>query len=302
MPSSVASRLSNAIERASALDSLGGALNRAVHKVPIPARVRGTLSGTWLGHPVHPLLVTTPIGFWTSATVLDAMGPRARRPAQTLVGAGVLSVAPTALTGISDWADTTGAEQRVGFVHLSLNLIATGCYGASWVARRRDRHGAGVAWSLAGAALASTAGWLGGQLSYALGVGVDTNAFEGGPTGWTAIDGEIPAAGEMAHGSVDGVGLLLADDRGQTRVLADRCSHRGGPLSGGEMDNGCVTCPWHGSRFDLATGDVRQGPAVVAQPVYETRSSSGTVEVRRDEQRSLRMNSTRPTRSERRAG
>jgi len=85
-------------------------------------------------------------------------------------------------------------------------------------------------------------------------------------------------------------------------VLADRCSHRGGPLSGGEMDNGCVTCPWHGSRFDLATGDVRQGPAVVAQPVYETRSSSGTVEVRRDEQRSLRMNSTRPTRSERRAG
>jgi nitrite reductase/ring-hydroxylating ferredoxin subunit len=41
-----------------------------------------------------------------------------------------------------------------------------------------------------------------------------------------------------------------------------------------------VVCPWHGSRFDLCTGEVRAGPAVYPQPRYETRVRSGLVEIR----------------------
>ncbi|HWG73641.1 MAG TPA: Rieske (2Fe-2S) protein [Acidimicrobiales bacterium] len=284
----VASRTAELIERSRFLDRLSGPLNRVVHKIPISDKVQGALSGTWLGHPVHPFLVATPIGCWTSASLLDLLGGR-RRAAQTLVGAGVASAVPTALTGAADWSDTTGAEQRVGFVHLSLNLVATGCYTASWLARRRARHARGVAWALAGAGLASAAGWLGGHLAYALGVGVDTNAFEGGPAEWTEIDGDPPAEGALSAGAVGGVGLLLARHGGELAVLANRCSHRGGPLSDGELDRGCVTCPWHGSRFDLANGEVRRGPAVVPQPTYQVRAVSGQVEVRRDEPRSLRQ-------------
>ena len=51
---------------------------------------------------------------------------------------------------------------------------------------------------------------------------------------------------------------------GAVRVLADRCSHMSGPLSGGELADGCLTCPWHGSVFRIADGSVARGPATRA--------------------------------------
>jgi nitrite reductase/ring-hydroxylating ferredoxin subunit len=47
------------------------------------------------------------------------------------------------------------------------------------------------------------------------------------------------------------------------RVLAveERCSHRAGPLSEGKLVDGRVVCPWHGSEFEISTGDVKKGPA-----------------------------------------
>jgi nitrite reductase/ring-hydroxylating ferredoxin subunit len=54
--------------------------------------------------------------------------------------------------------------------------------------------------------------------------------------------------------------------------------------------DGCFSCPWHGSRFDARTGEVRRGPASIPQPVYETRPSGEGIEVRRQEIRALRLN------------
>ena len=54
----------------------------------------------------------------------------------------------------------------------------------------------------------------------------------------------------------------------------------GGPLADGEREADTVICPWHGSRFDLCSGEVRGGPAVYPQPRYETRIRSGKVEIR----------------------
>ena len=75
-------------------------------------------------------------------------------------------------------------------------------------------------------------------------------------------------------------------------MLEDRCTHRGGPLSDGELsgDGNCITCPWHGSTFRVATGEVVKGPATRPQPAYEARVVDGAVEVKRDEVRSLRSN------------
>ncbi|HZE33158.1 MAG TPA: Rieske (2Fe-2S) protein, partial [Actinoallomurus sp.] len=53
-------------------------------------------------------------------------------------------------------------------------------------------------------------------------------------------------------------------------VLADRCSHLSGPLSEGDLGDGCVTCPWHGSVFRLCDGGVERGPATAPQPVFDT--------------------------------
>jgi nitrite reductase/ring-hydroxylating ferredoxin subunit len=65
---------------------------------------------------------------------------------------------------------------------------------------------------------------------------------------------------------------------GEVHALDDLCPHSGGPLSEGELVDGCVTCPWHGARFELATGrsvgeflcrDVRRHDARVVDGVVE---------------------------------
>jgi nitrite reductase/ring-hydroxylating ferredoxin subunit/uncharacterized membrane protein len=283
------------LESAQPLDKVGQPVNDVAHRLLRPGRIRDLLSGTAIGHPAHPALVSAPIGCWTGAMVADMFGER--RAGRLLTAAGVLSAVPVAATGLSDWADTTGAEQRVGVVHMALNLTATALYAASWWARARQRDGVGVALGAGGAVVATTAGWLGGHLAYGLGVGVDTNSFEGGPTEWTAVDEDRSGQRTLTGGVVSGVGVVVArpDDAGRPHVLANRCSHRGGPLAEGELVGGCIRCPWHDSEFDLTTGAVRRGPAVVPQAVYEVRGSGeDLLEVRRDEPRSLRLNSVRP--------
>src|SRR5919199_2544694 len=65
--------------------------------------VKDTLSGTPLGHALHPWLTDFPIGTWTSSFLLDVFGGRdARAASRTLVGAGVLAALPAAVSGIND--------------------------------------------------------------------------------------------------------------------------------------------------------------------------------------------------------
>jgi nitrite reductase/ring-hydroxylating ferredoxin subunit len=85
--------------------------------------------------------------------------------------------------------------------------------------------------------------------------------------------------------------VTTAPDGSGPYAMADRCSHRGGPLSEGELQADCVVCPWHGSRFDVRDGHVRRGPASVPQPIYEVRTGEeDAIEVRRTEHRALRRN------------
>lgn len=155
--------------------------------------------------------------------------------------------------------------------------------------------GSGLAASLAGASALGVGGWLGGHLAYALGVGVDTTAFQRGPADWT----DVLAAGEVTTAlrqvEVDGVPVLLTRVDGRIVAINDRCTHRGAPLSDGDRDGDCVQCPWHGSRFALTSGDVVQGPATRPQPVYEVRERGGRVELRRSEVRALRANPVGPS-------
>jgi nitrite reductase/ring-hydroxylating ferredoxin subunit/uncharacterized membrane protein len=247
-----------------------------------PGRLRDVLSGTALGHPLHPAAVLIPAGTLLSATILDATGDPALRPAaRRLIGFGLLAAAPTALAGWSDWLDTEGAERRVGIVHATSNIVGLASYAVSWWQRRRGVSG--LATGLAGAAALGVGGWLGGHLAYSLGVGVATTAFQSGPTDWTDAMAASEITTALRQVEVGGVPLLLTRVDGRIVAIADRCTHRGGPLSDGERDGDCVVCPWHRSRFALATGDVVRGPATRPAPVYEVRESAGRVEVRRNE-------------------
>jgi nitrite reductase/ring-hydroxylating ferredoxin subunit/uncharacterized membrane protein len=292
------SRFTDWLETRSDLDRVGKPLNQAVQRVLRGGPAKDVLSGTWLGHPVHPVAVMVPIGSWTSASLIDlaarGRSPAAAAAARRLVGVGVLAALPSAMSGLADWSDTEGAEQRVGVTHASLNSLAMALYAASWWARRRPGR-AGPVLALAGMAVATGAGYLGGHLIYAQGVGVDTNSFHSGPQEWEpvlAID-DLPVTGGAAV-TAGLTRLLIVGDATKVRALGNRCSHRGAPLSDGDIEGDCVTCPWHGSRFDMRTGEVLAGPATVAQPVYETRVRAGQVEVQRRERRALRTNCDGP--------
>ncbi len=290
-----AQRLAAILEEADWLDRIGAPLNDAVLGILRPGRVRDWLSGTGMGHPAHPSLVAVPIGCWVSGLLADASGED--RMARRLIGLGVIAAVPAAATGMSDWADTDGAERRVGVVHLASNLLAAGLFGWSWYLRRDGRSSAATALSVVAMAGVGAGGWLGGHLAYSLGVGVDTNAFEAGPTDWQPVDeGPESQDGVLAAGQAGGIGLVIArPGAGQVAVLADRCSHRGGPLHEGDIVGDCIRCPWHDSQFEISSGRVVHGPATVTQPVYETRLVSARLEVRRPEARALRNNSVKPS-------
>ncbi len=164
------------IERADVLDRPADRLAAGVDAVVKPG-ARKVLSGAWLGHPVHPLLVTVPIGAWVSSTVLDlTKGNEAA--ARRLVGFGLLGAAGAAVTGASDWRATVGRARRVGIVHMMFNSVALMVYTASWRARAAGRQRRGVTLALIGALFLGGGGYLGGHLSYALGANVDVDGAE----------------------------------------------------------------------------------------------------------------------------
>lgn len=281
------------IEQAAWLDPAADAVGSLVRRILPRGPIRDTASGTPVAHPLHPVLVGIPIGSWTAATYLDLLGgKRNRRAARRLVGLGNLAAVPTAITGANDWAYTLGAERRVGFAHALLNDVALTLFAGSWWARRRGRPIPGIALSLAGSSVLGAAGWLGGHLAYGLGVGVDTTAFQHAPQDWTDVAAELDVvADKPLRADAEGVPVLLLRRDGDVVALADRCTHRGGPLHEGSVDDGTITCPWHGSRFHTDDGTIVAGPATRPAPVFETRVVAGRVEVRRGpEPRALRTN------------
>lgn len=125
-----------------------------------------TLRGKQIGHALHPLLSDLPIGAWTSAMVLDLFGGKKSRRASTmLVAFGLLTAAPTAVTGLAEWRSADAESQRVGVVHSAANSAGLLLYSASLWQRLRGRHVRGVATGMLGGALVSVGGYLGGHLA-----------------------------------------------------------------------------------------------------------------------------------------
>ena len=276
--------LTRAVERFSAderLDELADPVADTVRHALDHQPVKDLLSGTWIGHPLHPLLTDLPIGFWTSAFTLDLVGGRtARRAATHLVAWGVVSAVPTALSGAADWGDTTGPARRIGLVHAAANTTALACYAASWWARVRGRHARGVALGLAGATAATVGGYLGGHLLQSLGVGVDRTATVRPPSEWTRVAAPDEISDAPLRVLAGEAPVIVLRHHGEVLALDARCPHRGAPMDEGEVRDGCITCPWHGSVFRVDDGALVQGPSTVDLPVYQCRITADAVEVR----------------------
>ncbi|AVH54932.1 MULTISPECIES: Rieske 2Fe-2S domain-containing protein [Streptomyces] len=266
-----------------ALDGISGTAGGWVQRATRSGAVKNALSGTWLGHPLHPVLSDLPIGAWIMASTLDVTAGRTgATSARRLVGVGLIATLPTAAAGASDWSDAYGATQRVGFVHAVSNAAATALQAASWVARRRGRHRTGVALSGVGLGITVCAAYLGGYLTLVRGMGVNHTAFQEPVTDWT----DVAALSALGDGkplrvTPGGVPVVLVRHEGAVYALSATCTHAGGPLDEGKVaHDGCLICPWHGSVFRLEDGKAMRGPASVDEPSWEVKVDDGRIYVR----------------------
>jgi len=244
--------------------------------------VRDFLAGTWLGHPLHALLTDVPIGALTLVIVFDVLGQPVAADVALLVG--VLAMLAAAAAGYADYSTTDGRARVRATVHSSLMVVALVVYAVSLAIRAGgpSNRTVPIVLSLIGYLILAGGAFVGGDVAYLLGNMVDRHAWRPAGTKWQPLDvGEIPE-GSLVKAKAGAQALVLVRTGDTILALHDQCAHAGGPLSEGTIVNGCVECPWHGSRFEIATGRRRRGPTVYDQPAYEVRPvAAGGYEARR---------------------
>jgi nitrite reductase/ring-hydroxylating ferredoxin subunit len=267
-------------------DPLADRLQPLIRRAVSPPPVRNLLDGVWLGAPLHPALTDVPVGAWTTALVLDSgsalsgsesLGAAADRA----LAVGTIAAVPAAVTGLNDMRDLIGQSRRIAMVHALVNVLGLSLSAASLACRHQGRRGLARALSGLGYLTSSSAAHLGGKLSFALGIRVNRTVGQSVPESFvTVLDAAELQGDGLRQVEVDGVPVLLARTRaGEVCALASTCTHLGGPLAEGSREGDTVTCPWHGSRFDLRTGAVVEGPAVFVQPRLEARVRNERIEV-----------------------
>lgn len=283
MPLTFASRFAASQRWADPLaERLQPLIKRAVSAPP----VSNFLDGVWLGAPLHPALTDVPVGAWTTALLLDggsvvsgdkALGAAADRA----LAVGTIAAVPAAVTGLNDMRDLVGQSRRIAMVHALVNVLGLSLSTASLAYRHKGRRKLARGLSGLGFLTSSMAAHLGGKLSFALGIRVNRTVGQSVPESFVPVlDAADLQGDELRQVEVDGVPVLLARTRaGEVCALASTCTHLGGPLVEGSREGDTIRCPWHGSRFDLRTGAVVEGPAVFVQPRLEARVRNDRIEV-----------------------
>jgi nitrite reductase/ring-hydroxylating ferredoxin subunit/uncharacterized membrane protein len=267
---------------------IDGLLNRTF-QTGILRPLKLLLNGTWIGHPLHPVLKDIPVGAWTFTVIFDLGGLLFKVPsfgvaASVTTAVGIAGALGAAVAGLMDWMDVDPPEKSVGAVHAILNVTATLIFAANLVMRWQGQWQ--LSWAscvvgLAGYLLMTMGATLGGGMVYRMGVMINRNAYRNGPADFRgAIAASKLAEGQMVRVEVDGQPILMVKSGSKICAIGAVCSHYGAPLNEGTIEGGAVRCPWHGSRFALEDGSVREGPTCTPVPSYEVRVVNDQVEVK----------------------
>ncbi|MGZ7033337.1 MAG: DUF2231 domain-containing protein, partial [Thermoanaerobaculia bacterium] len=243
--STVSQTIANIIAEEDWLDDIAGPVQEFIHDLFGDAReLKNALHGTWLGHPLHPVLTDIPLGAWTVALVLDAIEEMTGREeleagADAAIGIGLLGALGAAVTGLTDWSETDGRSRKVGLTHGLLNIAATSLYATSWIMRlRKKQRPNAVALSMLGYAISGASAYLGGHLALGEQVGVDhtatANADE--PKKFVVVLKESELReNKPTRGDAQGVPVLLYKRDGRIFAITETCPHLGAPLSEGKV-------------------------------------------------------------------
>ena len=239
------------------------------------------------------MLIVYPFAFLTGAFGFSlAAAARRNRDLQTvsdyLIPAGIASGLVAAVPGVVDYLtvvppQSSGKERATK--HALLNVSGLALFATSWLLGRNGRAGSvPLALQGLGSALMSMAGYMGGTLVYRNQIGVDHRYANAGQWQEDSREHTQPRALTSAAAPLDVNQMKLVHSGDRRIVVArtetayaafdDRCTHKGGPLSDGALICGTVQCPWHGSQFDVQTGEVKCGPAeepIATYPIDDAR-------------------------------
>ena len=269
-------------------DGVAKVVNGFYRALGTPGRyLQDLLNGSLLGHTLHSILVDIPMGGFTVLLVLDLLalfaGVEGLETASTIILAvGWLAAIGAVLTGLTDFKDSLQDDRPVIAMHGTLQVVATGFFGASFFQRLGDNHDLGRWLAIVGYLIISLGAYIGGHIVYKLGYMVNRNAHTRGGRAkeFTAV---LPAAqlpeNTPTSAKLGTVGLVLVRRADVVYALKDACSHVGGPLSRGRLEGDAIVCPWHDSTFRLRDGAVVHGPAHTRQPIYDARIVGEQVEV-----------------------
>lgn len=136
-----------------------------------------------------------------------------------------------------------------------------------------------------GVIMIGIAGWMGGTLIIRNQIGVDHRYAYAGKWKEEIIKTsenkvkleklEELKIDQMKLLKVNGQRIVIARTESGIHGFQDRCSHRGASLADGALICGIVQCPWHGSQFDVSSGEVKAGPAKEKVLVFKVREENG---------------------------
>jgi nitrite reductase/ring-hydroxylating ferredoxin subunit/uncharacterized membrane protein len=249
------------------------------------------------GHPLHPILISFPIAFLIGTFLFEAIGVITGRGdmnhiAYYLEIAGIGFALLAAVPGFIDFVFTVppaSSGKRRAAKHGIINVTVVVIFAVAWFMRRQP--GISVYLLLAlealGVILLTIAGWLGGTLVYRNEIGIDLRYANAGK--WKELTVR-QGSGAVEVGSSDElkVDQMKLIHTGSKRIVLaraesgyvafdDHCTHRGGSLAGGTMICGTVQCPWHGTQFDVRTGQVKAGPGKESIKTYNVSEANGKV-------------------------
>lgn len=252
-------------------------------------------------HPLHPILVSFPIAFFTGSAAFDTLAIALDRESFAVTGfyllaAGLVMGLVAAVPGLVDFLYTVppGSSARMrAFRHALLNLCMIALFAIAWFHRATAEvpaPGFYLACEFVGLGLMLVAGWLGGTLVHRNQIGVDHRYAFAGKWKEEYLEEE---AGQVSLGTSDDLkrdqmklihvsGRRIVVGRTEAGIFAfdDRCTHKGGSLAGGMMICGTVQCPWHGSQFDVSSGAVKAGPAQSGIVTYKIENVNNTFYLR----------------------
>lgn len=249
-------------------------------------------------HPIHPALIPFPFAFLWGAAIFDLLHVVSGRGAFTITAAhltvagliaGLLAAVPGAIDYMYAVPPQSSGKQRATR-HAIGNITALALFFTSWILREPDGRmvAATLLLEVLGAGIMAWAGLLGGELVVRNMISVDHRYADKGKwkeetlTGKPGEEITVASADELEAGHmkllhVNGQRIALAKTAGGYCAFQDRCTHRGASLAGGVLVGEIVHCLWHGSQFNVSTGQVECGPAKEKIKLFQTRSSGAKI-------------------------